>query len=272
MNFARIQSKVDHGLGIASRHLGQPFSAYRVDTTSSGDFPADWLQLASNVPIYWVRRPEGKIPIGIARATVLYDLLANMAPFNLGDVFLCTDAPFSAGISYGAGATSVPGTQEVYAITLMAHQPAAGDQKIGPNTGGRLTNLARVYRPATKPATLSDGSRYWKSTHDNDQALVLANGAFSFKPINSPGSLVPVGLVSAFRASGPLPFGPPPPGMLRPSHWYVTTPPLPGYEPREGDAIVTVDDQRFVVVEPYRQEVNLVGNMLMCDRTTSQAG
>ncbi len=375
MNYARVQQLVDRGLGKAALRLGQPFSVFRVTDASTGDFPNDWTLLGENIPVYRERVSEPKLEVGIAKATLFYNVFGDMSPYNLGDVFLCTDPPFDPGVSYGENATILPDTLEINALSLAWHMPARIP------TGARLSHQVRIYRPATGPKTLADGSKYWVSTHDNDQPLRLTGGEFAFgapgataaaiiggmvttddtvgltltnasvpafphtvthtvvigdtpttiatalaalivadaifraanvtvaslgpvvtvsqggivapatvlsaalsmgasetvtlTPANgrlsSLGSIVPAGFVAAYRPSGPYPFGPPVPGMIRPTHWYVYLPPLPGYESREGDAICTIDDARYVVVDPYRQESGLVGQQMLVDRTTAQA-
>lgn len=267
MNYARIQAKIDHGLGIAGRHLGQPFSVYRPNSPASGDFPGGWSTIATNAHIYRERISETKIELAIPRAALCYHIFGDTSPYLLGDVMLCTDPAYEPGISYGAGATTLPGTQDINAIMFAWHMPAFIP------VGMRLDHLVRIYRPSGSPATLNDGSKYWESTLDNDLPLKLAAGAFSFGTAGAGGAnIVPAGFASAYRPSGAMPFGPPPPGMIRPTHWYVTLPPLPGYEPTEGDAIVTIDDARYVVVDPYRQEAGVVGSPLLCDRQISQTG
>lgn len=266
MRYALIQKKIDHGIGIAGKHLGQPFSAYRVVSDSAGDFPDAWRLLTQNLALYRERVPEPKLETGLNKGAIWYNIYADMSPYNLGDVFVCTDPPFSPGVSYGANATILPGTLEINALSLAWHMPARVP------TGARLDHLVRIYRPAGEPATLSDGSKYWKSTLDNDQPLILWGGEFTFgQPGSNLGSVVPCGFVAAYRPSGAFPFGPPVPGMIRPTHWYGYLPPLPGYEPREGDAVITIDDARYLVVDPYRQEAGVVGSQLLLDRQISQA-
>lgn len=266
MNYAGIQLRVDRGLGKAGKHLGQPFTALRADGQSNGDFPDGWTTLARNVPIYRERVAEPRLETAIAKGAIWYNIFGNMIPYNLGDVFLCTDPPYQPGLYYGENATILPETLEMNALSLAWHMPARIP------TGARLDHRVRIYRPSGTPATLDDGSRYWRSTLDNDVPLRLSWGEFSFRgPGTDKASLVPAGFAAAYRPSGAFPFGPPVPGMIRPTHWYVYLPPLPGYEAREGDAIVTVDDARYLVVEPYRQEAGVVGHQLLCDRQIAQA-
>jgi hypothetical protein len=261
MNYALIQLKVDRGLSHAGKHLGEPFSCYRVEDTCNGDWPGGWTLLDTKYPIYRERVPEPKLETALSKGALWYNIYGSMIPFNLGDVFLCTDPPYSPGLSYGAEATILPNTPEINAFALAWHMPARIP------TGARLSHQVRIYRSSVKPKQLTDGSYYWDSTLENDQPLILQAGQFTFgTPGSTEASIVPAGFMGAYRPSGSLPFGPPPPGMIRPTHWYVYVPPLPGYEPLEGDALVTVTDDRYVVVEPYHQEAGVVGSQLLVDR------
>lgn len=264
-NYARIQSKIDHGLGKAARRLGEPFDVYRVIGSSSGSFPSAWHKVSAGIPVYRERVADPKLESAIRQAALFYNVFGDMSLYNLGDVFLCVDPPFVPGVSYGENATILPNTLEINALALCWHMPARIP------TGARLSHEVTIYRPATGPKTLGDGSQYWESTRVNDKPLILTSGSFSFGGAGAGGaSTVPAGFAAAYRPSGPYPFGPPVPGAIRPTHWYVYLPPLPGYEAREGDAIITVDDARYVVVDPYRQESGIVGQQLLVDRTTSQ--
>lgn len=266
VNYARIAEHIDRGRGIAAKKLGPPFDAYRLDPTSNGDFPSGWLKVAARFPLYRRRlTAEAKIETGIRNTTLWYEIVANMDPFRLGDVFVQVDPPFVAGVSYGAGATSMPGTVELNAMALAWHPP------VNKSVGARLDRLAAIYRPANQAAAMGDGSLYWKQTLDHDQPLVLGSGTFGLGTAGSgQGSLVPIGLSSAHRRGDAI-LGPGVPGMVKPSHWFVYLPPLPRYVPREGDAIVTLDDARYVVTSPFEQLAGVVGYQLLCDRKIAQA-
>src|ERR1039458_3080384 len=107
VNFAFIQGKIDYGKGIAATKLGPPYDCYRITPTSNGDFPAGWTKTQAGYPIFAKKfTNEGKILTGMRTSTQWLDLIANMNPFLLGDVFLLVDPPFSPGASYGPGATS----------------------------------------------------------------------------------------------------------------------------------------------------------------------
>lgn len=266
VNYAQIQRHIDRGRQHAARALGPPHDAYRLVPTSAGDFPTGWSKISTRVPLFKRRfQAEAKIDTGIRNTSLWYEIVADMGPYLLGDVFVLVDPPVQPGVSYGAGATSVPGTVELNACALAWHAP------VSKSIGGRVDRLAGIYRPASQPAALADTTPYWKSTHDNDLPLVLASGVYQFGAAGSgQASLLPVGISAAHRRGESL-FAPSVPGMVKPTHWFFYIPPLPGYLPREGDALVTLDDARYVVVSPYEQLTGVVGYQVLCDRKISQA-
>lgn len=186
-------------------------------------------------------------------------------PYVLGDVFLQTDPPYNPGVSYGAGATSVPGTLEFNAFGLAWHPP------VGEPVGARLDRRMGIYRPSLSPALNNDdGSTYWKSTKDNDTPLVLTNGNYDWGGPGGTASFVPGGLASTLRVTGDLLFQPKVPGMTDAVRYFVYLPPLPGYTPSEGDAIITEDGARYEVVHPYAQSAGVSGSQLVVKRMISQ--
>jgi hypothetical protein len=262
---AFVQGKIDYGRGIAAQKLGQPYNAYRVGPTSSGDFPGGWQLLTAGTQIFRRRLNEvAKLDVGMKETALFLEIIADMGPYLLGDCFVQVDAPLVPGVSYGAGATSLPGTPEFNGFTLAWHQP------VMKNVGARLDRRVMIFRPATGPKVLADGSDYWASTHDNDSPLILANGQYSFgAPGSGEGSMIPAGISSQHRQSDRI-FGPGVPGMPKPVKWFFYVPPLPGYLPAEGDAIIDENGARYVVVSPYEQEAGVVGNQLVCDRKIAQ--
>lgn len=270
VDYAKVQRHIDRGKGIAAKKLGPPFLGYRITGTSAGDFPGGWSPVVTphgvNFKLFRRRMSEVKLETGIKGAAVFFDIIANMDPFLLGDILVQNDPPYVPGVSYGAGATSVPGTIELNAMALAWHGP------VSKAVGARIDRRVTVYRPAASPTTQGDGSKYWESTHDKDLPLVLTAGQYA---LGSPGgtnaSLVPAGISTQHRQSD-RPFTPDVPGMLKPVKWFFYLPPMPGYMAREGDTIVDENGARYVVVSPYEQQTGLVGQQLICDRTAAQTG
>lgn len=269
VNYARIQHKIDKGLGIAGRHLGPPYSAYRIESTSAGDFPGGWSQVGSNLPIFLRRSTDSKIFSALlASGTLWFDVIGNMEPFYLGDVFQLTDGSYSPGQAYGVGATSVPGTPQFNAFGLAWHAPV--DEPVG----ARLDRRVKIYRPQGPPDTsLTDGAGTWRDTTYDATALVLSGGTYSFQTAASgiPASYVPGGISSTDRPPRGHLFGPPSvPGDLQVPRYFMYIPPLPGYTPSEGDRIVEESGARYVVTNPYHQEAGVVGNQLGIERRVSE--
>lgn len=266
-NYASIQERIDYGKGRAAEHIGYPYAAFRLGPRSTGDYPSAWTKVADGFNVYERRlKSERSVDVGIANAALFYDVVANMSPFLLGDVFANQDGPYMPGIAYGEGAISVAGFQ--FNAFGLAWHPAMGKA-----VGGRLDRRARIYRPAVTPDRLkTDNSDYWRSTHDGDQPLVLVDGQYALGARGAVASFVPIGITSAYRPYGQKPFEitGSPPGMVRPTHWFAYLPPLPGYSAREGDALITEDGARYVVVQPYYQTAGVVGSQLMLDRTSAE--
>lgn len=272
VNYAQIQARIDRGKGKAAAKLGQPYTVFRCGPTTTGDYPNAWQTVATDFPVFRRRlKSEREIETAIANAALFYDIVGDMTRFVLGDVFFQTDPPYQPGVSYGMGATKFDiepddtSEDQFNGFGLAWHPP------VRKAVGGRLDRAVRIYRATNAPTTQRDASQYWQTTHPGDRAFIMQNGELTLAPAGTPGSLIPAGFTSAYRPYGPLPFKPSPPAMPRPSHSFIYLPPLQGYQPREGDAIITPDDQRYVVVQPFYQIAGVAGSQLICDRTGSQA-
>ncbi len=179
MTFATFQRLIDQQLGAVGRALGQPFTVYRVTPGSTGDFPDGWYRVSTQASAHRnrVRSQDAEVSMTSER-TVWYEVVGDMSPFFLGDVFVQTDPPFFPGISYGDRATNLPNTIELNAFALAWHPP------IRPPLAARIDRRVGIYRPALLPQTVSDGSpllpsQQWRSTREYDTPLVLTNGIYS---------------------------------------------------------------------------------------------
>jgi hypothetical protein len=271
VNYARIQHKIDKGLGIAARHLGPPYSAYRIDANATGDYPAGWDNVGVSVPVFVRRTTDAKIQSALlASGTVWFDVIGNMEKFLVGDVFQLTDPAFTRGKSYGAGATSVPyDTAGRYSgFALAWHAPV--DEPVG----ARLDVRLRIYRPLGTPdSSLTDGSRTWRSTTYAAQPLVLAAGTYSFADPYSgvDASYVPAGIASTDRPPRGHLFPPAStPGDMQIARYFIYLPNLPGYTPSEGDRLVQEQGQRYLVTNPYYQLTGVAGMQLGVERRIAE--
>lgn len=267
-----FQLLIDQSLGAFASRLGQSYNVYRNTPGSSGDFPSGWTLISSEfrASTNRVRSSDAEVSMTSER-TVWYEIIADISPFWLGDVCVGNDAPYFPGISYGDRATSLPGTPDLNAFAIAWHQP------LRPPLGARIDRRVGIYRPALVPQTYSDGSpltpsQQWRSTREFDTPLQLLNGVFSWGPPGGTASLVPCGFGTSDRQTRGEDMAPDPPGMVPSPRYYAYLPPLPGYQSSEGDAIITEDDARYVVISPFRQETGVVGSQLMIQRYISQSG
>lgn len=269
VNYARIQHKIDKGLGIAGRHLGPDYTAMRVDANASGDFPSGWSAVATKVPVFLRRTSDSKIFSSLlASGTMWFDVIANMERFLLGDVFQLVDAPYSPGKSFGVGATSVPNTTQFNGFALAWHAPV--DEPVG----ARVDRRVRIYRQQGEPDTnIVDGGQDWRGTTYLAAPLVLSGGQFTFGDAygGQEASWVPGGFASTDRPPRGHLFSPPStPGDMAVPRYFVYLPPLPGYNPAEGDRIVEESGARYIVTNAYRQQSGVVGSQLGVERRTSE--
>jgi len=156
VNYARVATHIDRGNGKAAQKLGQPYLSYRVESGSAGDFPAGWGLLPTipaNYPIFKRKlASETKAEIAVKNAAQWFELIGDMTPFLLGDIFVQNDPAYNPGVSYGAGATLLSDTLQFNAICFAWHDP------VKRRLGARLDRLAGIYRPAASPKTLPDDS------------------------------------------------------------------------------------------------------------------
>ena len=266
MTGAQFQASIDKMLGSIGRSFGKPYAVYRITATSSGDFPGGWLRLAQSMPVLRNRVSGRNLEQNqTTERTLWYELAGDLTRFRLGDVFIASDGPYAPGQSYGAGATSVPGTDEIDGFAFAWHAP------VQPPHGARLDRRVGIYRPELTPGTAADGSTRWNTTHDTDTPLILSAGTFSFGSPGGTASLVPCGFGGVDRPYRGGEFEPDRIGITEAFLAYGYLPPLPGYTPSEGDALITVDDTRYIIVSVYRQETGAVGSQCLLARLISQS-
>lgn len=272
-NANRIQRLIDKGRGHAARALGGPFNVYRLQATAATNFIDPLNLVSSNYLIYHTQKSAGSFRgsyEGINVGAPLFDVVGDMGPFLVGDVFVDADSayqPYGNGLSvsdtaagYGAGATSVPFTTlELYAFCLGFHGP------IKKSIGARLDRLAQIYRLPTAP----DSNGYYSAGKSDSQPLVLANGTFSLGTTSDTAALIPVGLAARPRWKSDLIKAiPTSTGEIE---YYCYVPPLPGFAFQEGDRLVMQDGSQYVVQLPWEQQVGFVGSQLAVQREVMQA-
>lgn len=264
---AVFQRLIDQQLGVIGNRLGQQHSVYRVTPSSTGDFPGGWYLVSSRFFCHRnrVRSQDAEVSMTSER-TVWYEIAGDVSAFWLGDVFLQTDTSYFPGIAYGARATSLPNTIELNGHALAWHAP------LRPPLAARIDRRVRIYRPDLMPVVFPDNSSQWRSTRELDTPLVLTAGVYDWgAPGAATASLIPAGFGTSDRQTRGEDMPPDPPGMLPVPRYYCYLPPLPGYTAAEGDAIITEDDARYLVIAPYHQDTGVVGSQLMVQRYISQS-
>lgn len=249
MSYAGIQRDIDFGRGEAANVLGQPYDVYRITATSNGDVIATANRIAQNVRV--LRKARRVQPDAVespaAMGTLFYQLVADFRNFQVGDVFVQMDA------AYGSGHTEVAGTEQFNGFVLASHAP------IKQAVGARVTTLVQVKRQSAEP----DARQAWNTTNDATLPLVLANGSFSLGAATATASLIPAGMLPVFRPQGQRIDAP---GMPQQPLIAFYMPPLPGFQLLEGDRIIAQDGSRYVVLNPYGQDVGIVGYQMTLER------
>jgi hypothetical protein len=284
-NADRIQRKIDSGRGKAARALGGPFKVYRITGTAAQNFIDPLNLIKSNYLVYHTQKPAGSFRgsyEGINVGAPLFDIIGDMGPFLVGDVFINTDPPYEpyggpltgdiaaegsdADIpgdiyrsGYGAGATSVAyPTMEIYGFCLGFHGA------IKKAIGARLDRLAQVFRLPEAPAA----GGYWQADQATSLPIVLTNGTFAPGTVGQTAAFVPVGLAARPRWKSDLIKSiPTSTGELE---YYCYVPPLYGFSFQESDRIVLQDGSQYVVQLPWEQEVGFVGSQLAVQRQVLQ--
>jgi hypothetical protein len=267
-----IQSVIDRGRGKAARALGGPFNVYRVGALTARNFLDSANMVSQGYPVYHTQKSPSSFRgsyEGINVGAPLFDIVGDMGPFLVGDVFINGDlayqpyggtlpAPTTPG-GYGAGATSVTGTTlEVYAFCLGFHGP------IKKSIGARLDRLAQVFRLPKG----TDSNGYWSASTNSAQPLILRNGKFSLGQLGVAPAWIPIGLAARPRwKSDLIKTIPTSTGELE---YYCYVPPLPGFSFQESDRIVLQDTSRYLVQLPWEQQVGFVGSQLAVQREVLQ--
>lgn len=255
-----FQLLVDAQLGVMGQAIGVPHKVYRITSTSTGNYPDGWTLLTSYAMVHKNRVRSNDVEAALtSERSLWYQIVADMSRFQLGDVFVQNSPDFFPGVGYGAGATRMKTSIEYNGFALAWHAVA------NPPLGARVDRRIAIYRPRLIP---ENGE--WRSTHERDTPLVLSSGAYSWGVSGATASFVPAGFATSDRQTHGQDFPPDPPGMLPVARYYSYMPPLPGYTPAEGDAIIDEDGTRYVVIAPYTQNAGTVGSQVMMQRQISQ--
>jgi hypothetical protein len=281
----KIQQMIDYGRGQAARVLGAPFFVYRVSSNAAVNFIDPLNLIQSEYPVYYTQQSgsafKGSFE-GTSLRAPLFNIVGDMAPFLVGDVFVDADVPYvpyggpltadgswtaDSGVvtadtgasGYGAGATSVTfPTLEFEGFCLGFHGP------VKKSIGARLNALAQIYSLPTK----ADWNGYLSADISSCPGVVLTNGQFSLGASGQTPALIPVGISSEPRWRGDLIRGLP--TTTQAVVYIAYVPPLNGFSFKEGDRLVLQSGARYVVQNPYEQQVGFSGSQLILEREVSQ--
>lgn len=191
---------------------------------------------------------------GTLLTVVPYEIVGDFRDYLVGDVFVQNDTV------YGSGHTLVTFiTPEIEAFCVAFHGP------VKKTVAGRIDRQVQIYRP---PITDPDANDYWAADLQAAFPLKLINGVFQFGALGEYPALIPSGFSSHIRARGEI--FPDIPSTTGEPLYLIYVPPLPGYEPREGDRIVEQRGARYVVHVPFEQEAGLIGMQLAVTREVAQ--
>lgn len=260
MAYDEIQDLIDQGRQFAADELGPPFDIYRVAANANGDVIQSGNKIASGINIFF-RIAYGTLVRSSfeserQQGMLWYDLVADMSPFQVGDVFVQNDPV------YGLGSSSAPfNTSQFKGFALADHSP------VKKAIGGRLDTTAQFYRPSKVP----DSQGRWPNVQKTGLPICFKSGALQVGISSDTASKIPVGLISTGRSYGDRTFDQVP-GDPKRSSWMCYVPALSSFEFREGDRFITADGARYFIIVPYTQFVGASGSQLFVEREVAQAG
>ena len=256
MGYDEIQDQIDQGRQQAADELGPPYDVYRPrNQDATGKLLTTANKIFSSINVL------AKVAYGGAMRQALeseknqgiiwMDIIADMSPFLVGDVFVLNDPV------YGAGYSSVNfANPEFKGFALADHSP------IKKALGGRLNCCVTIFRPSTGPGYDGQNDR----TKRSGLPVVLKNGIYSVASVSTAApAQLPAGLMSLGRSYGDRAFDAVP-AAQRKSGWELYAPGMNGFNIREGDKVYGPDGARYVVVIPYTQNVGATGSQWFLER------
>ena len=258
MAYDDIQAQIDAGRQQAANELGPPYNVFRLNAQDdTGKTLIAGNQIATSINIF------AKVAYGAAIRTSLeaekqqgimwYDIIADMSPFLVGDVFVLNDPV------YGAGYSSVNfSSPEFKGFALADHSP------IKKSLGGRLNCCVTIFRPSILP----NANGQWDKTLRDVQPVILNSGVFSLGSVGVTAAQIPAGLMAMGRSYGDKAFTQVP-AEQRKSGWELYLPALDGFSAREGDKVIGPDGARYILIIPYTQKVGATGSQWFLEREAS---
>lgn len=268
--YASIQRIIDTGRGYAANVLGQPGTVYRLGESTTGDFMQPSSVVLTNYPaIRKVMRGGLAMESHEDMGLVYYNIVSDLNYMLSGDVWYQTD-PY-----YGEGDTLVDYTTEEFVGFCLANHPVA-KQAVAvqvhrfahifrPQAGVDPNGYAQTYQQDAYGLGISGGTAVFiapsgMSVNTLTEDNIIAGGALAW---------IPIGLQPVSRAKGAQ-LRPYVPGLTDQTEYFCYTPPIPGYEPVEGDIYQTLNGSRYVVEIPWHLESGIVGNSMLLRRVNAQ--
>lgn len=266
-DYTTFQNLADLGSGIGANFVGQPYDVYRI--TVSGNVVQMGNQIFAGYPVQR-EKLSGKDSQGlettIAQKAFFFSLLGDFSLNKVGDVFIQNDP------TYGVGSTIVDFPTLQFAGFFLGIHPVL--QK---PIAIRLDRFVQIYRPTIEP----DVDGYFDQTVNGSLPLIISNGVASLGEAGDlvGASLIPAGFMPDKR-SGQSVISDYTKNMPPKTNWSIALPPIPVsstdgnafFSIREGDRIISQEGDRYVVINPMRQDVGLVGYQLTAEREIAQPG
>lgn len=253
--FEQLNCDLEYARGISANLTGQPFDVYRIGNTSQFQWFREENKIASGIMVYHEVTKNEKPPLESERrqGIIWYRVVGDFSAFKLGDVFKLNNP------CYNEGQMIVEGSND-YVGFCLASKPLKN------RFGGRLHTTMKVYRPTAKP----DERFHQPMGKGQAMPLVLVDGQFRFGAIDDTPCEIPVGF-SALRPYGDRAVADVP-SMPRKMLYGAYTPPLKGFQFREGDRVIDLNGNRYVVLVPYGQDSGAIGYQLCLEREVGSGG
>lgn len=244
--------------GIGAAIIAPPFSAYRIQPESSGNYVQPQNLLSKCVPVD--RRPMKSSDDSFEGPSDLknfwYELMGNFNCYLVGDVFILNRAPLNKGWV----STTYPST-EFTGFCLAENYPTRHA------IGARLNTTAQLYTSSTKP----DPNGHFDSTYGNRMPIILQNGKFASLNAGQIAAEIPVG-VMPHRSYGGAIYNQSTANMPPLEKRLVYMPPLNGYQPVASDELLFTDGSRYIIESNYHQTTGTSGGIYICRKHVTGGG
>jgi hypothetical protein len=242
-----VQKLSNFGRGLAGEFVGQPFTVYRLNASSTGDVlvPGNVVLTDLGIKVTHQRKMDS-IENDVLKANT-FEFLVSSDVVKIGDVLVQGDTEY--------------GSDSRYAI--ISNRP------LKPVMAARVEANCYIKRPWAAHT----GDDYNGSTTASELPYVLNNGAFSIGQTADTPAVIPCGITSIAQLKNMKPERLP--LDVTTSWWYIYVPYMTGLQRiRENDVVYhlngTDDDVpiRYRVHIPLISDAGSAGQFLVCERLT----